>query len=112
MNTNPHDYDAIVYCLGTSRFHIDTLNAMRRCHGIVWTHDANLMGLYLEWAERLQWELKFGWRGERDERSVDAILRDEARSTYGDRGRSLTCRSPPRRTCPSFERSRCSRQRP
>ncbi|TML19719.1 MAG: glycosyltransferase [Actinobacteria bacterium] len=85
VNTNPHDYDAIVYCLGTSRFHIDTLNAMRRCPGIVWTHDANLMGLYLEWAERLQWELKFGWRGERDERSVDAILRDEARSTYGDR---------------------------
>ena len=85
VHTNPYDYDAIVYCLGTSRFHIDTLNALRRWPGVVWTHDANLMGLYLEWAERRQWELAYGWRGERDERSVDAILRDEARTTYGDR---------------------------
>jgi glycosyltransferase involved in cell wall biosynthesis len=83
-NTNPFDYDAVVYCLGTSRFHIDTLNALRRCPGIVWTHDANLMGLYLEWAERLQWELEYGWRGERQVRTIDALLRDEARATYGD----------------------------
>ncbi|MEO5842889.1 MAG: glycosyltransferase [Acidimicrobiales bacterium] len=85
VNTNPYDYDAIVYCLGTSRFHIDTFNAMRSCPGIVWTHDANLMGLYLAWAERFQWELKYGWRGEREKRSVDAILRQEAQATYGDR---------------------------
>ena len=84
VNTNPYDYDAIVYCLGTSRFHIDTLDAMRRCPGIVWTHDANLMGLYLEWAERRQWALKFGWSGAREQHSVAAILRDEARATYGD----------------------------
>ena len=83
--TNPHDYDAIVYCLGSNPSHIDTLGALRRWPGIVWTHDTNLVGIYLEWAERLRWELKYGWRGEREQRSVNALLRDEARATYGDR---------------------------
>ena len=83
VNTNPHDYDAIVYCLGTSRFHIDTLNAMRRCPGIVWAHDVNLLGLYLEWAERLQWELRYGWRGPRVIRTIGEILHDEAVMAYG-----------------------------
>ncbi|HUP74412.1 MAG TPA: glycosyltransferase family 1 protein [Acidimicrobiales bacterium] len=83
-STNPHDYDVIVYCLGASASHIDTLRALRRWPGIVWAHDTNLVGVYRAWAERHRWELKYGWHGEREERSVDDILRDEARATYGD----------------------------
>jgi glycosyltransferase involved in cell wall biosynthesis len=84
-HTNPHDYDALVYCLGASRFHVDTLVALRRCPGIVWVHDANLIGLYLEWAERVRWARRYGWCGERETRTIDDILREEARATYGGR---------------------------
>jgi glycosyltransferase involved in cell wall biosynthesis len=84
--TNPYDYDAVLYCLGTSRFHIDTLERCRQFPGIVWLHDANVMGLYLEWAARTQWELRYGWRGERATRSIGQILHDEAVIAYGESG--------------------------
>jgi hypothetical protein len=83
-STNPHDYDVIMYCLGASASHIDTLRALRRWPGIVWMHDTNLVGVYRAWAERHRWELKYGWHGERKDRSVDEILRDEARATYDE----------------------------
>lgn len=84
VTTNPYDYDAIVYCLGSSQFHVDTLDRAMLYPGIVWTHDANLMGLYLEWAERRQFEERYGWRAERRIVSVKAILQGEADGAYGE----------------------------
>ena len=84
VTTNPGDYDAIVYAIGTSRFHIETLERARRFPGIVWLHDINLVGLLMEYAERLVYEERLGWRGDRRSRDVGAVLREELVAAYGD----------------------------
>ncbi|MEO8695918.1 MAG: glycosyltransferase [Acidimicrobiales bacterium] len=81
--TNPGDYDAIVYAIGTSRVHIETFERARRFPGIVWLHDVNVVGLLLEFAERLVYEERLGWRGERRQRDVRDVMRDELVATYG-----------------------------
>jgi glycosyltransferase involved in cell wall biosynthesis len=44
---SPAGYDAVVYVLGNSRFHIRTLELARRYPGVCWLHDASLAGVYL-----------------------------------------------------------------
>jgi glycosyltransferase involved in cell wall biosynthesis len=82
VTTNPGDYDAIVYAIGTSRFHIETFERARRFPGIVWLHDVNIVGLLLEFAERLVYEERLGWRGERRQRNVGDVLRHELVAAY------------------------------
>jgi glycosyltransferase involved in cell wall biosynthesis len=50
---DPGRYDAVVYTIGNSWFHHDTLTVARRCPGIVWFHDVDLVGLYITYAQRL-----------------------------------------------------------
>jgi glycosyltransferase involved in cell wall biosynthesis len=50
---DPARYDAVVYTIGNSWFHHDTLAIARRCPGIVWFHDVDLVGLYITYAQRL-----------------------------------------------------------
>jgi glycosyltransferase involved in cell wall biosynthesis len=50
---DPARYDAIIYAIGNSWFHHDTLSVARRYPGIVWLHDVDLVGLYLTYADRL-----------------------------------------------------------
>ena len=40
------EYDTILYCLGNSEFHADTLAMLRRRPGVVIAHDVRLTGLY------------------------------------------------------------------
>jgi glycosyltransferase involved in cell wall biosynthesis len=96
VNSNPFDYDAIVYTIGTSRVHIETLERARRFPGIVWLHDVNLVGLMLEWAERLHFEGRMGWRGDRRDDTVAGILGAELQARYGDAYRAdLFADAPP-----------------
>ena len=81
---HPGDYDVIAYTIGTSRFHIATFERARRYPGIVWLHDVNLVGLLLEWAERVAYEERLGWRGDRRTRRFTDVLRAEMIATYGD----------------------------
>ena len=83
-HTSPYDYDARIYCLGASQFHVDTLDAVHLAPGIVWLHDVNLVGLYLEWAKHRQWQLRYGWRGDRAGPTVAELLTEVVRTTYGD----------------------------
>jgi glycosyltransferase involved in cell wall biosynthesis len=50
---DPAPYDAVVYTIGNSWFHHDTLRVARQCPGIVWFHDVDLVGLYITYAQRL-----------------------------------------------------------
>ena len=50
---DPSRYDAVVYAIGNSWFHHDTLAVARRYPGIVWFHDVDLVGLYITYAHRL-----------------------------------------------------------
>jgi glycosyltransferase involved in cell wall biosynthesis len=50
---DPARYDAIIYAIGNSWFHHDTLSIARRYPGIVWLHDVDLVGLYITYAHRL-----------------------------------------------------------
>jgi glycosyltransferase involved in cell wall biosynthesis len=50
---DPVRYDSIVYALGNSRFHHETLTLARHFPGIAWFHDDDLTGLYLSYARRL-----------------------------------------------------------
>ena len=50
---DPARYDAVVYTIGNSWFHHDTLAVARRYPGIVWFHDVDLVGLYITYAQRL-----------------------------------------------------------
>jgi glycosyltransferase involved in cell wall biosynthesis len=50
---DPARYDAIIYAIGNSWFHHDTLSLARRYPGIVWLHDVDLVGLYITYAQRL-----------------------------------------------------------
>ena len=44
---SPWSYDAVVYALGNSEFHRETLRLALTFPGVVWLHDASLAGLYL-----------------------------------------------------------------
>jgi glycosyltransferase involved in cell wall biosynthesis len=50
---DPARYDAVVYTIGNSWFHHDTLRVARQCPGIVWFHDVDLVGLYITYGQRL-----------------------------------------------------------
>ncbi|HKA93984.1 MAG TPA: glycosyltransferase, partial [Acidimicrobiia bacterium] len=50
---DPARYDSVVYTIGNSWFHHDTLALARRYPGIVWFHDVDLVGLYITYADRL-----------------------------------------------------------
>jgi glycosyltransferase involved in cell wall biosynthesis len=50
---DPSRYDAVVYTIGNSWFHHDTLAIARQYPGIVWFHDVDLVGLYITYAQRL-----------------------------------------------------------
>jgi glycosyltransferase involved in cell wall biosynthesis len=71
---DPARYDAVVYTIGDSWFHHDTLTLARRYPGIVWFHDLDLSGLYVPYAARVA----------RDPSDATALLR-HALSGYGDR---------------------------
>lgn len=43
---NPHSYDGIVYTLGNSEHHHDTLPLVRRFPGWVWLHDIRIVNLF------------------------------------------------------------------
>ena len=96
QTTNPGDYDALLYAIGTSRFHITTFERARLFPGIVWLHDVNLVGLVLEWAERVAHETRLGWRGPRYDCSAADILRAELERAYqGAYPADLFADSPP-----------------
>lgn len=50
---DPVRYDAIIYAIGNSWFHHETLSLARRFPGIAWLHDVDLTGLYITYAHRL-----------------------------------------------------------
>jgi glycosyltransferase involved in cell wall biosynthesis len=50
---DPVRYDAIIYAIGNSWFHHDTLSLARRFPGVAWFHDVDLTGLYITYAHRL-----------------------------------------------------------
>jgi glycosyltransferase involved in cell wall biosynthesis len=50
---DPARYDSVVYTIGNSWFHHDTLALARRYPGVVWFHDVDLVGLYITYADRL-----------------------------------------------------------
>jgi glycosyltransferase involved in cell wall biosynthesis len=50
---DPARYDAILYALGNSWYHHETLMLARRFPGIAWVHDIDLTGLYVTYAHRL-----------------------------------------------------------
>ncbi len=50
---DPARYDAVLYALGNSWYHHDTLSLARRFPGIAWLHDVDLTGLYITYAHRL-----------------------------------------------------------
>jgi glycosyltransferase involved in cell wall biosynthesis len=53
LRIDPARYDAVLYAIGNSWFHHDTLSLARRFPGIVWLHDVDLTGLYITYAHRL-----------------------------------------------------------
>jgi glycosyltransferase involved in cell wall biosynthesis len=64
---DPARYDAIVYALGNSWYHHETLTLARRFPGIAWVHDVDLTGLYITYAHRLL---------DRDPKEAAALFRD------------------------------------
>jgi glycosyltransferase involved in cell wall biosynthesis len=77
---DPHDYDSIVYTIGDSGYHVRTFDLARRVPGVLWLHDACLVGLHLEWA---QWLL----RTQRRTGDVLSVYRDEITAMYDGRVR-------------------------
>ena len=75
---DPHDYDSVLYTIGNSAFHVRGFDLARRVPGVVWLHDAYLIGLHLEWAL---------WQMHDRDRATDVltIFREEIASLYGDR---------------------------
>jgi glycosyltransferase involved in cell wall biosynthesis len=69
---NPASYDALIYTVGDSPYHLDTYAAALRYPGIVWFHDVSLHYLYLGIAHRLLPEAGM------------AFLREQL-ARYGDR---------------------------
>ena len=75
---DPHDYDTVVYTLGNSGYHVRTFDLARRVPGVLWLHDAYLIGLHLEWA---LWQIRsFGRTAD-----VLTIFREEMTAMYGRR---------------------------
>jgi glycosyltransferase involved in cell wall biosynthesis len=72
-------YDAVVYTIGDSWFHHDTLGLARRYPGIVWFHDLDLTGLYLPYAHRMMGS----------DPSAGATVIREALAGYGERAPDL-----------------------
>jgi glycosyltransferase involved in cell wall biosynthesis len=72
-------YDAVVYTIGDSWFHHDTLGLARNFPGIVWFHDLDLTGLYVPYAHRLM---------AGDPAAGAAVIR-QALAGYGERGPDL-----------------------
>jgi glycosyltransferase involved in cell wall biosynthesis len=75
---DPHDYDVFVHTIGNQRWHVRGFDFARRHPGILWLHDASLVGLHLEWA---LWQI----RTVRSHDDVLGILRAEIRELYDDR---------------------------
>jgi glycosyltransferase involved in cell wall biosynthesis len=75
---DPHDYDTIVYTLGNSGYHVRTFDLARRVPGVLWLHDAYLIGLHLEWA---LWQIRSCGRAT----DVLTIFREEMAAMYGPR---------------------------
>ncbi len=71
---NPHAYDALLYTVGNSGDHHDTLELARRWPGLLWLHDVRLPGLYITYAR---------YRVDEDER--DSWLAEQLEAMYGDR---------------------------
>lgn len=76
---DPARYDSVVYTIGNSWFHHDTLALARRYPGIVWFHDVDLVGLYITYADRLLTE---------DPEAAVEMFR-ELLARYGARAREL-----------------------
>ncbi|HEX7096468.1 MAG TPA: glycosyltransferase [Acidimicrobiales bacterium] len=72
-----HDYDVVVYTIGNQVFHVRTFELALQHPGIVWLHDASLVGLHLTWA---QWRARSG----RSDQGVLDQIRDEIVAAYGD----------------------------
>jgi glycosyltransferase involved in cell wall biosynthesis len=77
LRVDPVRYDAVIYALGNSWFHHDTLALARRYPGIAWFHDVDLTGLYITYMHRLLARPN----GVADARALCA----EVRSRYGAR---------------------------
>ena len=75
---DPHDYDTILYTVGNSAYHVRTFDLARRVPGVVWLHDAYLIGLHLEWA---LWQIRARGRAT----DVLTIFREEIEAMYGGR---------------------------
>jgi glycosyltransferase involved in cell wall biosynthesis len=75
---DPYDYDLFVHTIGNSRFHVRSFDLARRHPGVLWLHDAYLIGLHLEWA---LWQI----RSDRRATDVLTIFREEIASCYGER---------------------------
>jgi glycosyltransferase involved in cell wall biosynthesis len=75
---DPHDYDTVVYTLGNNGYHVRTFDLARRVPGVLWLHDAYLIGLHLEWA---LWQIRSCGR----KTDVLTIFREEMAAMYGPR---------------------------
>jgi glycosyltransferase involved in cell wall biosynthesis len=75
---DPHDYDLFVHTIGNSRFHVRSFDVARRHTGVLWLHDAYLIGLHLEWA---LWQIRSGLRPT----DVLTIFREQIGALYGGR---------------------------
>lgn len=53
LRIDPARYDGVLYAIGNSWFHHDTLSLARRFPGVAWLHDVELTGLYITYARRL-----------------------------------------------------------
>ena len=75
---DPRDYDTVLYTMGNSGYHVRTFDLARRIPGVVWLHDAYLIGLHLEWA---LWQIRSQGRAT----DVLTIFREEIAALYGGR---------------------------
>jgi glycosyltransferase involved in cell wall biosynthesis len=75
---DPRDYDTVLYTIGNSGYHVRSFDLARRVPGVVWLHDAYLIGLHVEWA---LWQIRSCGRAT----DVLTILREEIRAMYGGR---------------------------
>lgn len=75
---DPRDYDTVLYTVGNSSFHVRAFDLARRVPGVVWLHDAYLIGLHLEWA---LWQIRERGRAT----DVLTIFREEILAMYGGR---------------------------
>lgn len=72
---DPHDYDTVLYTVGNGAAHVRTFDLARRVPGVVWLHDADLVGLHLEWA---LWRM----RELRHDTDVLSVFREEILDMY------------------------------